>query len=112
MITLAETEPTEVITGYGIWKTTEDKVPMVVQRRHAQRTAYVWGVSLDGSSLSLQVSDVGSENKSLDRSQAVKVRVTSGNKTWYLVANPHRKKVTFGLPIDSHIESDAVFSVH
>ncbi|HWC59780.1 MAG TPA: heparinase II/III family protein, partial [Verrucomicrobiae bacterium] len=51
VVTLAESSPTEVITGYGIWKTTEDRVPMVVQRRHAQQTTYVWAVSLDGGSV-------------------------------------------------------------
>ena len=111
-ITLAETEPTEVVTGYGIWKTTEDKVPMVVQRRHAQRTAFVWGISLDGVPLSLQIFPARSSGKELDFSEAVLVRVVRDDKTWYLRANPRGRKVAVGLPVDSTWESDAVFSVH
>ena len=72
-ITLAGNEPTEVVTGYGIWKTTQDKVPMVVQRRHAKRTAYVWAVSLDGGAVNLQVRGVESNGKPLGQSQAVEV---------------------------------------
>jgi oligo-alginate lyase len=111
VVTLAETSPTEVITGYGIWKTTEDKVPMVVQRRHAQRTAFVWGVSLDGNPLNLRVSPVEAAGKLLDSSEAVMVRAVSGNQTWYFLANPQRKEITAGLPVDSPWQTDAVFSI-
>jgi hypothetical protein len=109
-ITLDESDPTEIITGYGIWKTTEDKVPMVVQRRHAQRTAFVWGVTLRGEPLNMVVGSVGSSGKTLERSQAVMVRVKSDNKVWYLLANPERRKVS-AADVDSTWESDAVFSV-
>ena len=111
-ITLAETSPTEVITGYGIWKTTEDKVPMVVQRRHAQRTAFVWAVSLDGAPLSLrpkEVADVSGER--LDQSEAVLVEVSSDGRAWSFLANPERKKVSAVLGDGSRWESDAAFGV-
>jgi hypothetical protein len=93
-VSLAENDPTEVITGYGIWKTTEDKVPMVVQRRHAQRTAFVWAVSLDGSPVTLHVVDVDdSGGNRVDESEAVLVNTSSGGKNWSLLANPHGKSV-------------------
>jgi oligo-alginate lyase len=111
VITLVETSPTEVITGYGIWKTTEDRVPMVVQRRQGQRTAFVWGVSLDGNPLNLRVSQAEAAGKLLDPSAAVMVRAVSGNQTRYLLANPQRQKLTVGLPIDSRWQTDAVFSI-
>jgi hypothetical protein len=109
-IALNETEPTEVITGYGIWKTTKDWVPMVVQRRHAQRTAYVWAVSLDGKPVDLKISNVSSEGKNLDYSQALMVRASVGDGSWNLLANPERQKIS-GAGADSTWKSDAVFSV-
>jgi len=110
-ITLDENEPTEVITGYGIWKTTEDKVPMVVQRRHAARTTYVWAVSLEGKPVGLQSSSVSSDGKILEESEAVMVTATVDGKEWFLVANPGRIKVRARLPDNSSLDADAVFSV-
>lgn len=110
-ITLAESAPTEVLTGYGIWKTTEDKVPMVVQRRHAQRTTYVWAVSLDGGAVNLQARSVESDGKPLDQSQAVMVTASRDSKNWSLVVNPQRQKVSTGKINNSPVETDAVFSV-
>jgi hypothetical protein len=111
MITLAETDPTEVITGYGIWKTTEDKVPMVVQRRHAQRTTFVWAVSLDGSPVNLQANNVESDGARLEQSHAVLVRAGSGDRNLLLLANPQRKSIDVSLPDGTHWKTDAVFSV-
>lgn len=110
-ITLAETEPTEVVTGYGIWKTTEDKVPMLIQRRQGQRTTFIWGVSLDGAPLKLRASSVESGGAVLDPSQAVLVQASSGDRSWLLLANPQRKNIDAVLPAGAHWQSDAVFSV-
>jgi hypothetical protein len=110
-ITLAEMEPTEVITGYGIWKTTEDKVAMLVQRRHAQRTAFVWAVSLNGDPVTLRVKAAESEGQALDKSQAVVVEVSDGDRAWVLVANPHGRKIGPILWGFSSWETDAVFTV-
>jgi hypothetical protein len=52
-IRLAGTEPTEVITGTGVGKSTEDRVPAAIFRRLAQKTTYVWAVALDGSDMPL-----------------------------------------------------------
>jgi oligo-alginate lyase len=109
-ITLDENEPTEIITGYGIWKTTEDKVPMLVQRRQAQRTAYVWAVSLDGGAVNLQARGVEADGKPLDQSQAVMVTASRDSKKWSLMVNPQRKKVSGKLSSGSGW-TDAAFSV-
>lgn len=112
-ISLAETSPTEVITGYGIWKTTEDEVPMLLQRRRAQRTAFVWAVSLDGTPAELKVMPVSETGgQTLSESQAVEVQVTSGDHNWLLLANPQHKNIAATLPDGSHWQSDAVFAVH
>jgi hypothetical protein len=53
-ITLAGTEPTEVITATGVGASTEDRVPMAIFRRHARSTTFVWAVSLDGTPAALK----------------------------------------------------------
>ena len=112
-ISLAETGPTEVITGYGIWRTTEDKVPMLLQRRHAQRTAFVWAISLDGEPVKLQIKSLSETGgQTLSESQAVQVQVTSGDRNWLLLANPDRKNISATPPDGSHWQTDAVFAVH
>jgi hypothetical protein len=45
---LAGTESTEVITGTGPGKSTEDRVPLAIFRRVAQKTTFVWAIALDG----------------------------------------------------------------
>ncbi len=111
MVTLADNAPTEVLAGYGIWKTTEDKVPMLVQRRRAQRTTFVWGVSLDGAPLKLSARAVESGGKPLDESEAVMVQASSGDRTWSLLANPKQKGVGINLSPTSIWQCAFAFSV-
>jgi hypothetical protein len=75
----------------------------VVQRRFAQRTVFVWGVSLDGAPLNLRVSE-------LDPA-ATLVQVIIENQSWYLLANPQRKKLSVGSPVDSLWQTDKAFDV-
>jgi hypothetical protein len=97
-VILAGGEPTEIVTGYGLLKTTEDIVPMIVQRRHAQDTAFVWAVALDGKPAELKVSEVrdGAGN-SLKRSEALMVQV-HGDQARRLLVNPYEKQVVAVLP--------------
>jgi hypothetical protein len=93
-VTLAEGEPTDVITGYGILKTTEDHVPMLVQRRQAQHTAFVWAVSLDGVPVSLRSETVSNAaGKPLSEADAVLVNVRVGDRQWSLLANAQQGTV-------------------
>jgi hypothetical protein len=92
-------EPTEIVTGYGLMKTTEDLVPMILQRRHAQNTAFVWGVSLDGNPAELKVSDVRDESGTqLKESAAVLVQLGGGNPPRMLLANPRKESIVAVLP--------------
>jgi hypothetical protein len=100
------------MTGYGIWKTTEDKVPMLVQRRHEQQTAFIWAVALDGSPIDLQTFEVtGASGNKLDKSEAVLVRASRDNEKWLLLANPSRSKITATSPDGASWQSDAAFVV-
>jgi hypothetical protein len=91
-IMLAEAIPTEVITGYGIWKTTQDKVPMLLQRRHAQQTTFVWCVFLGEAPKTLRTYGVSEHSgKPIDQSHEVVVQVATADHHWLLLANPQRK---------------------
>jgi len=93
-ITLANNEPTEIVTGYGLLKTTEDLVPMLLQRRHAQNTAFVWAVALDGTAVELQVSGAqdGSGN-SVELSEVAQVELKAKGQSWTILANPSQRAV-------------------
>jgi hypothetical protein len=78
-IVLAGSEPTQVITATGIGKSTEDRVPMVIFRRVARQTTYVWAASLDGAPVDLEVTP-----------QAITV-----NKKWKLEVDPNNATVSY-----------------
>ncbi|GIX07392.1 MAG: hypothetical protein KatS3mg115_1795 [Candidatus Poribacteria bacterium] len=46
-VSLLAEEPTEVITATGIGEHLEDRVPLVLFRRRARSTRYLWAISLD-----------------------------------------------------------------
>jgi len=73
-LTLAGGVPTEIITGTGVGASTENRVPLVLFRRKAKETTFVWAVSLDGKPVTL---DTGAT-----------VTVRSGDQHWDLVVNP------------------------
>jgi oligo-alginate lyase len=111
-VILAGGELTEVITGYGILKTTEDLVPLLLQRRRAQNTAFVWAVSMDGAPVKLSVLDVkDAAGKILPRTEAVRVEVNFGKTQRTLLVNPQRKAVAANSPDDSPAQSAEVLSV-
>ncbi|HXE41640.1 MAG TPA: hypothetical protein VN516_01355, partial [Candidatus Baltobacteraceae bacterium] len=111
-VTLSDDEPTEVITGYGILKTTEDLVPLLVQRRHAQNTTYVSAVSLDNSPVKLNVTDVKDvTGKVIPRTEALLVKVSSGRTYRALLINPQQKSVVVKSTGGSSWKSSEVFAV-
>jgi len=111
-VILAGGEATQTITGYGILKTTEDLVPMLLQRRQAQNTAFVWAVSLDGAPVALKVSDVqDARGKNLLRAEALLVQVSVGKIQRSLLVNPQQKNVAAALPGGEAWRSEAVLSI-
>ncbi len=92
---LAGGEETEVIAGYGIFKTTRDLVPTIIQRRKTTDTAFVWAVSIDGSRVDLGVAPLATASgKILPAASAVAVTVQKGAKKITLLANPVREAVS------------------
>ena len=111
-VILAGGEMTEIITGNGILKTTEDLVPMLVQRRHAQETAFVWAVSLDDTPVELMVSDVqDAGGKKLTRAEALLLQVSAGTMQRALLVNPQQKNVVAALPGGAAWRSGAVLTI-
>lgn len=112
IITFLSTRSTDVITGYGILRTTEELVPMVVQRRKVDNIAFVWAVSFSGSPAKLGFEHVRSEkNKLLSRSEALVVQVDTGDLHRTLLVNPEKQTVTATLPDKSTWKTADAFSV-
>ncbi len=111
-ITLASGEATEIITGYGLLKTTEDLCPLLLQRRHAQRTVYVWAVTTDGSAVSLEVAPVhDSEDQVVPTTDVTSVHVNTGRRQWFLLVNPRKRDVVASLPDDLQWRTTKAFGV-
>jgi len=55
VITLADNEPTEVITATGVGKSTEDRVPMAIFRRTGKTADFVWAAALHGKGVKVEV---------------------------------------------------------
>jgi len=110
-IVLAGGEPGEIITGYGILKTTEQRVPWLLQRRRAQATAFVWALSLDGAPVKLNVSEVqDTQGRTLSRADALAVQVQDARRQWQLLVNPQKQSVAASLPGAEAWHSDAPFA--
>jgi hypothetical protein len=89
--TLAAGESTTLITGTGVGRHTEDRVPLVIARREGQATVYAWCVFLgqEGKGVQLQVEDVKPvEGAVPPRTSAAAVTVKTPSGSWLLVANP------------------------
>jgi hypothetical protein len=93
---LAGGEQTTIITGTGVGRHTEDRVPLVIARREGRSTAYLWCVSIgpDGDRVDLEAEDVRLPDGSrAEQSQVAAVRISAGAERRVLVANPGGKPV-------------------
>jgi hypothetical protein len=93
-IVLAGGDSGEIITGYGPLKTTEQRVPWLLQRRRAQSTAFVWALSLNSDSVKLTASDVqDAQGAAINRAEAVQVELRDAKRQWRVLINPTGKSV-------------------
>lgn len=98
-LTVAGGEPTQFIAGTGIGANTEDHVPVLLLRRKAQATAFVWALALDGVPVTLETLPVqGADGKPLAAAVVTAVRVRSGDKQWQLLVNPDKQAAQVNLP--------------
>lgn len=96
-LVLAGGETTELITGYGPLKTTEQRVPWLLQRRRASATAFVWAIALDGAPVRLTVSDLRDPSgRRLDHADALGIAAQSGGRLWKLRVNPQARELEVG----------------
>jgi hypothetical protein len=111
-ITLLTREPTEVITGYGILKTTTDLVPILLQHRHSRSTAFIWAISLDGAPVTLRNLPV-TENSGepLSPAEATTVQVTGRDRQWNISINPERRRVSTVFADGSTWRTESPFAV-
>ncbi|MCX7048988.1 MAG: heparinase II/III family protein [Candidatus Sumerlaeota bacterium] len=126
-ITLASgcDDPTEIIAGYAIYKTTQDRVPMLLMRRTAKNTAFVWAISLAGQPVTLKMSAVSgaiSSNNAaptanaanasrLPIDEAVLVQVSDGKRQWQILANPAKRAISAAFPDGAVWRGDEIIKI-
>jgi hypothetical protein len=85
---------------------------MLLMRRQAAQTAFLWAVSLDGSPVTLRLSPVkDGAGKALTMDEAAVVQVSSGKQTRLLLVNPQRHAVQADLPADGVWKTEQPLSV-
>lgn len=95
---MAGGDPTTFITATGVGQHTEDRVPMVLARRTAADTCYVWCVNLgDSGTVQLEPEPVQrADGTSLPMADAAAVRILTAHGTWRLLANPTGSEIRLG----------------
>lgn len=94
---LAGGEPTTILTGTGVGKHTEDRVPLVIARREAMTTAYLWCLNLgsEGGQMDIQSVEVTLPDGSLaNPGRVAAVRIKTGSEFRFILANPDSESVT------------------
>ena len=86
-LTIAGGVPTEYITGTGVGASTADPVPILLMRRQAKATTFVWAVSPEARPVALEATPAG------DAGTAVQVR--SGDRHWTLTVDPEAGRDRF-----------------
>lgn len=100
LITLVGGDRTEVITATGVGAHVEDRVPMVIFRRRAKGTTYVWSVALDGRRTQVErlpVRDSNGDPVPSELAMAIQVKRADGRKH-LLIVNPERLQLNVQLP--------------
>jgi len=84
--------PLEIISGFGILKTTEDRIPLLVQRQQGRTAVCVWAVSIDGSPVILKVSNLADlEGRPIAATDGLLVHARAESRDWWVIVNPEQK---------------------
>jgi hypothetical protein len=112
-ISIAGDETVQVITATGLEKHTEDRAPMIILRRHARETAFVWCVGLDGQAAKIELLPVlDSSGNTMQTSVAAAVHVeTADGQKWVVVANPDGLSLNVALPDGTKCSTEAPLEV-
>ncbi len=96
---MAGGEESTLITGTGVGKHTEDRVPLIIVRRAARSTTYIWCLYLgpNGDRLALSKEDVKlPDGGGTDPDSVAALRVRTGSQTQVVLANPDARAVVVG----------------
>ena len=99
-ISLAANKPIQVITASGVGEHAADRVPVVIFRRQAKETAFVWCVALDGRQMQIRLLPVrDSSGDPISSAVAVAVQVEAVDREErILVVNPDQLSLNIKLP--------------
>jgi hypothetical protein len=110
---MAGGESTTFFTGTGVGAHTEDRVPLIISRRQAKETVYLWCVILGAppEKVELTAESVSPDGQTSPRSAASAVRVKTATATHLIVANPLEEKIVVAnQPLSAriaHLKADA-----
>lgn len=87
---------TQIITGTGVGKHTEDRVPIVIARRSAENTVFIQGVLLEEEPANNFISSYKLEFSGEPIINPAPVKFTLNAKTYVLVSNPSGAEIKVG----------------
>ena len=109
-ITLMGGERTDVITATGVGGHLEERIPMVIFRRRAKDTTFVWAVSLEGKGQKIESLEVrGPDGKPVPISLATAIRFESDGGRGIFVLNPDRIPLEVRFPDGSWRRVEEIF---
>jgi len=111
-IGLAPGPKTEIITATGVGANVADRVPVLIYRRSARSTAFVWYVSLTGKPVQLRhVPIIDDSSKALEPATGCAVAMTQADgRERIVVANPEKRRVRIPLADGSELRTQAPFA--
>lgn len=93
---LAGGNETQIITGTGVGKHTEDRVPVVIARRTAERLNFMWGIMLNEQPKENFLSPYPVEMITSSEIQPAAVKFEFGGRAHVFVSNPACLSYKFG----------------
>lgn len=93
---IAGGDSTQIITGTGVGKHTEDRVPIVIARRNAENTVFIQGVLLEEEPANNFISSYKLEFSAEPMIKPAAVKFTLNAKTYVLVSNPSGAEIKVG----------------
>ncbi len=94
----SDTAPTTFLTGTGVGRNTEDRVPIVIARRKAASTAYHWAVAVQGKDAPRvrPVVIVDKNDRVIPGHEAAAARIEHGGAAYLVIANPEGRSLQIG----------------
>ncbi len=109
-VVLAGGDPTTLITATGIGSSSVQRVPILIMRRNAADTAFLWGI-VNGTGTLKRLGVRDKNDNPVAGSDAAAVEVAVGRKTLRILSNPSKLNVKVLLPDGNLWQTEAAVAV-